>query len=131
MKKVAGTLRIDLASYRELAAFSQFGSDLDDDTQRALNHGEKTVEILKQAAHHPIAVGKQVILIYALTHQFMVELKSEQVKLYEEKLYEYLDTNYSDLVKQIEIDGKLPDAEILNQLLSNFNEWFKVESQRG
>lgn len=131
MKKVAGTLRIDLASYRELAAFSQFGSDLDDDTQRALNHGEKTVEILKQAAHHPIQVGKQVILIYALTHQFMINVATQDVKKYEEKLYEYLDTNYSNLVKQIEVDGKLPEAEILNQLLSNFNEWFKVESQRG
>lgn len=129
MKKVAGTLRIDLASYRELAAFSQFGSDLDEDTQKALDHGEKTVEILKQPAHHPIEVGKQVILIYALSHQFMTELPVNKVKVYEAKLYEYLDTNYSDLVDQIQKDGQLPDGQVLDRILEDFSKWFMVENQ--
>ena len=131
MKKVAGTLRIDLASYRELAAFSQFGSDLDEDTQWALTHGEKTVEILKQPAHQPVEVGKQVILIYALANRFMENTQSNLVRLYELKLYEYLDTHHSDILDQINQNGQLPDTDKLNQLLDNFNEWFKVESQRN
>ncbi len=130
MKKVSGTLRIDLASYRELAAFSQFGSDLDDDTQKSLNHGEKTVEILKQSAHQPIEVGKQVILIYALTHNFMEGIKPSQVKDYEMQLSDYLDANYQNLVTDIEQTGQLTETVILDEILTNFNQWFIAESSK-
>ena len=127
MKKVSGTLRIDLASYRELAAFSQFGSDLDDDTQKSLNHGEKTVEILKQSAHHPIQMGKQVISIYALTHGFMESIQANQVKDYEAQLSDYLDANYPELVSEIEQSGELPSTDKLDEMLTNFNRWFIAE----
>ena len=71
MKKVAGTLRTDLASYRELESFAQFGSDLDQATQKRLARGRRTVEVLKQPLHKPVPVEKQVVLLYALTHGFL------------------------------------------------------------
>lgn len=127
MKKVSGTLRIDLASYRELAAFSQFGSDLDEDTQKALTHGERTVEILKQGAHQPLEVGKQVLIIYALSHGFMQDVKTDKVALYEEKLYEFLEANYAALLEDIHNTGLLPKESVLTQALTDFNSWFSIE----
>mgnify|MGYP000040161132 CR=1 FL=1 len=79
MKKVAGTLRLDLASYRELEAFTQFGSDLDAATQAKLNRGRRTVEVLKQPLHKPIPVEKQVLILYALTHGFLDSVPVDQI----------------------------------------------------
>lgn len=130
MKKVSGTLRIDLASYRELAAFSQFGSDLDEDTQRALSHGEKTVEILKQSAHRPMSVGQQVFIIYALTHGFLYNVKPNLVKQYEEDLFDYLEANYPHVVEEITSSGQLPETDIMDEILEQFNIWFTGENSQ-
>ncbi len=78
MSKVSGTLRLDLASYRELEAFAQFGSDLDKATQAKLNRGARTVEVLKQGLHKPLRVEKQVIILYALTRGFLVSYPSSR-----------------------------------------------------
>jgi F-type H+-transporting ATPase subunit alpha len=84
MKKVAGTLRLDLASYRELEAFAQFGSDLDKATQAKLNRGARTVEVLKQGLNKPLAVEKQVAILYALTRGFLDSIPVEDINRFEE-----------------------------------------------
>lgn len=91
MKKVAGTLRLDLASYRELEAFTQFGSDLDAATQAKLNRGRRTIEVLKQPLHKPLPVEKQVVILYALTHGFLDSVPVDQILDFEEALYDYFD----------------------------------------
>ena len=126
MKKVAGTLRLNLASYRELEAFSQFGADLDESTQRRLDQGKLTVEVLKQPAHSPIPVANQVIMLFALTHGYLENIPVDQVKYYEEQLYDYVETTHSDVLKEIVDTGDLPDQERLDNLLSNFGEMFRT-----
>src|SRR5512138_2120508 len=101
MKKVAGTLRLDLAQYRELAAFAQFGSDLDKATQAQLNRGRRLVEILKQPQYQPLAVEKQVMIIYAATKGFLDNVAIEDVRRYEEELYRFLEARHSQLFKDI------------------------------
>ncbi|RDY72305.1 F0F1 ATP synthase subunit alpha, partial [Halobacillus trueperi] len=91
MKKVAGTLRLDLASYRELEAFAQFGSDLDKSTQAKLNRGARTVEVLKQGLHQPLAVEKQVMIIYALTKGFLDEIPVGDITRFESEFHNWLD----------------------------------------
>lgn len=126
MKKVAGTLRLNLASYRELEAFSQFGADLDESTQRRLDQGKLTVEVLKQSSHSPIPVANQVIMLFALTHGYLENIPVDQVKYYEEQLYDYVETTHSDVLKEIVDTGDLPDQESLDNLLSNFGEMFRT-----
>jgi F-type H+-transporting ATPase subunit alpha len=112
MKQVAGTLRLDLAQYRELAAFAQFGSDLDKATQAQLNRGRRLVEILKQPQYQPVAVEKQVAIIYAATKGYLDEVPVEDVRRYEEELYRYLETRQPGVLaaviekKTIDDDGK-------------------------
>src|SRR5699024_3053961 len=98
MKKVAGTLRLDLAAFRELEAFAQFGSDLDEDTQAKLNRGERTVEILKQDLNQPIVVEKQVMALYALTRGFLDDIPVEDVVRFEQEFYVWLDSNAKELL---------------------------------
>ncbi|XJS11736.1 F0F1 ATP synthase subunit alpha [Aerococcaceae bacterium WGS1372] len=124
MKKVSGTLRVNLASYRELEAFSQFGADLDELTQRRLEQGKLTVEVLKQPAHSPIPVANQVIMLFALTHGYLEKIKVEQVKHYEEQLYDYIESTQSDLLNVINKTGELPDHEVLDDILREFGEIF-------
>src|ERR687888_601503 len=92
MRQVAGSLRLDLAQYRELAAFAQFGSDLDKATQAQLNRGRRLVEILKQPQYQPLPVEKQVAIVYAATKGFLDPVAVEQLRRYEEELYRYLET---------------------------------------
>src|SRR6476620_9042510 len=94
MRQVAGSLRLDLAQYRELAAFAQFGSDLDQATQKQLNRGRRLVEILKQPQYQPLPVAKQVAIIYAATNGFVDSVGVESVRAYEEGLYKFLDTRF-------------------------------------
>ncbi|WP_043029179.1 F0F1 ATP synthase subunit alpha, partial [Streptococcus suis] len=101
MKKVAGTLRIDLASYRELEAFTQFGSDLDAATQAKLNRGRRTVEVLKQPLHKPLPVEKQVLILYALTNGFLDSVPIDDILAFEEELYAYFDLHYDGLLDVI------------------------------
>ncbi|SHH59773.1 MULTISPECIES: F0F1 ATP synthase subunit alpha [Virgibacillus] len=124
MKKVAGTLRLDLASYRELQAFAQFGSDLDKATQAKLNRGERTVEILKQGLHKPMAVEKQVMSIYALTKGFLDDIKVEDILRFEEEMNNWLENNRKELLTSIRETGKLPDESEMNEAIEAFKKTF-------
>ncbi|RWZ58986.1 F0F1 ATP synthase subunit alpha [Halobacillus fulvus] len=126
MKKVAGTLRLDLASYRELEAFAQFGSDLDKSTQAKLNRGARTVEVLKQGLHEPLAVEKQVMIIYALTRGFLDDIPVEDITRFEAEFHNWLDNNRKDLLAEIRQSGKLADEGDMNQAIEEFKKTFVV-----
>ncbi|WP_032501537.1 F0F1 ATP synthase subunit alpha [Streptococcus suis] len=122
MKKVAGTLRIDLASYRELEAFTQFGSDLDAATQAKLNRGRRTVEVLKQSLHKPLPVEKQVLILYALTNGFLDSVPIDDILAFEEELYAYFDLHYDGLLDVIRTTKDLPDTDELNAAIQAFKD---------
>ncbi|HFI0351254.1 TPA: F0F1 ATP synthase subunit alpha [Streptococcus suis] len=122
MKKVAGTLRIDLASYRELEAFTQFGSDLDAATQAKLNRGRRTVEVLKQPLHKPLPVEKQVLILYALTNGFLDSVPIDDILAFEEELYAYFDLHYDSLLDVIRTTKDLPDTDELNAAIQAFKD---------
>ena len=111
MKQVAGTLRLELAQYREMAAFAQFGSDLDQATQRQLNRGARLVEMLKQGQYEPLPVEKQILIIYAGTNGFVDELPLTALKKYEQELYSFMESKhpdiFADILKKRELDGDL------------------------
>jgi F-type H+-transporting ATPase subunit alpha len=111
MRQVAGSLRLDLAQYRELAAFAQFGSDLDKATQSQLNRGRRLVEILKQPQYQPLGVEKQVAIVYAATKGFLDSVAVEDVRRYEEELYRYLETSHPAVLTGI-IEKKTLDDEL-------------------
>jgi F-type H+/Na+-transporting ATPase subunit alpha len=126
MRQVAGTLRLDLAQYRELAAFAQFGSDLDKATLNQLNRGRRLVEVLKQPQYQPLPVEKQVIIIYAATNGYLDPVPVESVRAYESELYRFLDTRKAQLLSSLE-QKKQIDDEIkrdLNQALEEFGKDF-------
>ena len=129
MKKVAGTLRVDLASYRELESFAQFGSDLDQATQAKLNRGRRTVEVLKQPLHKPLPVEDEVLILYALTHGFLDAIPVPDIQRYELELYDYFTSNYNDLLDVIRTTGDLPEEDKLNEALKNFNEGFSISKK--
>ena len=124
MKKVAGTLRTDLAAYRELESFAQFGSDLDQATQAKLNRGRRTVEVLKQPLHDPIPVEKQVLILYALTHGYLDSIPVEDIARYESEIYDNFDSSHADLLKHIRETGELPDEKKLQAAIEEFNDSF-------
>ncbi|OIJ11744.1 F0F1 ATP synthase subunit alpha [Anaerobacillus alkalilacustris] len=124
MKKVAGTLRLDLASYRELEAFAQFGSDLDKATQAKLNRGARTVEVLKQGLHEPLAVEKQVLILFTLTRGFLDDIVVEDVSRFEQELFTHFDHNNKNLLEQIRSTGKLPDENELKAEIEAFKKNF-------
>ncbi|TXL66635.1 F0F1 ATP synthase subunit alpha [Cerasibacillus terrae] len=124
MKKVAGTLRLDLAAFRELEAFAQFGSDLDKATQAKLNRGERTVEVLKQGLHKPLAVEKQVMIIYALTKGFLDDIPVKDILRFEGEFNTWLDHNREDLLASIRETGQLPDAKDMNEAVETFKKTF-------
>jgi F-type H+/Na+-transporting ATPase subunit alpha len=126
MRQVAGSLRLDLAQYRELAAFAQFGSDLDKSTLSQLNRGRRLVEVLKQPQYQPLGVEKQVVIIYAATNGFLDAVAVEHVRAYETELYQFLETRraqlLSSLVEKKQIDDQLKTD--LNQTLKEFGDSF-------
>lgn len=122
MKKVAGTLRIDLASYRELEAFTQFGSDLDAATQAKLNRGRRTVEVLKQPLHKPLPVEKQVLILYALTNGYLDSVPIDDILAFEEELYAYFDLHYDNLLDVIRTTKDLSDTDELNTAIQTFKD---------
>ena len=124
MKKVAGTLRLDLAAYRELEAFAQFGSDLDEATQAKLNRGQRTVEVLKQGLHKPLAVEKQVMIIYALTKGFLDDIAVEDIVRFEEEFHMWLDSNREELLAEIRETGNLPDDDKMTEAIEAFKKTF-------
>ena len=129
MKKVAGTLRLDLAQYRELAAFPQFGSDLDKATQAQLNRGERLMEMLKQPQYTPLPVEKQVAMIYVGTNGFLDEYPTSAIKSFEEQFYAFLDNKHADILQSVRESGQL-DAETekkLKDAIAEFKKIFVVE----
>src|ERR671910_722787 len=131
MRQVAGTLRLDLAQYRELAAFAQFGSDLDKATQAQLNRGRRLVEVLKQPQYQPVAVEKQVAIIFAATNGFIDAVAVEDVRRYEEELYRFLETRHPAVLNGIR-DKKILDDELkpsLQSALKDFAQTFTAGKQ--
>ncbi|KMK78277.1 F0F1 ATP synthase subunit alpha [Alkalihalobacillus pseudalcaliphilus] len=126
MKKVAGTLRLDLAAYRELEAFSQFGSDLDKATQAKLNRGQRTVEILKQDLHKPLSVEKQVVILYALTKGFLDDVPVADVLRFESELFTFIEHNKKELFDHIRSTGALPEDADLVAAIEEFKKGFTV-----
>lgn len=122
MKKVAGTLRLDLASYRELEAFTQFGSDLDAATQAKLNRGRRTIEVLKQPLHKPLPVEKQVVILYALTNGFLDSVPVDQILDFEEALYDYFDSHHEDIFETIRTTKDIPEESVLNEAIQAFKD---------
>jgi F-type H+-transporting ATPase subunit alpha len=109
IKQVGSTLKLDLAQYRELAAFSQFGSDLDKITQNQLNRGKRLTELLKQPQFHPLTAEKQVIILYAGTQGFLDNIKVESIHAFEDGLYKYLDSGQTALLNDIATKKALDD----------------------
>ena len=121
MKKIAGTLKLAYSQYRELAAFSQFGSDLDEDTKRRLAQGQRIVEVLKQDEHNPITVANQVIIIYAVINNLLADIELEDIKRFEAELYSYMDSVHPEIIE------KILKAEDFNEELTKAIEEFKVK----
>ncbi|ENQ3107066.1 ATP synthase F1 subcomplex alpha subunit [Bacillus sp. 491mf] len=124
MSKVSGTLRLDLASYRELEAFAAFGSDLDKATQAKLNRGARTVEVLKQGLHKPLKVEKQVMILYALTRGFLDDIPVVDITRFEDELHAWLDTNAAELLTEIRTTTKLPEDEKMATAINGFKKVF-------
>jgi len=124
MKKVAGTLRLDLAAFRELEAFAQFGSDLDEATQARLGRGERTVEVLKQGLHKPLAVEKQVMIIFALTKGLIDDIPVEDIVRFEEEFHVWTETNAKDVLDTIRETSQLADEEDMKNAVLTFKKSF-------
>ena len=125
MKKVAGKLRLDLAQFRELEAFAQFGSDLDEKTKAQIERGLRTIEIVKQGQYEPMAVEHQVAILYALTNGFLDDVAVEKVKEWENGFHKYLDAQAKNLIKLIE-DKKELTEEVINALEKTIKEFKEI-----
>lgn len=127
MKKIAGPIRIELAQYRELAAFSQFGSDLDADTKEKLEQGERIKEILKQPQYNPMPVEYQVIIIYAATKKYLLDIEVDRILDFEKGLFEYIDTKYTDIPASIREKKEITEETEKNliQAITEFKKEFK------
>lgn len=126
MKKLAAPIRVELAQYRELAAFSQFGSELDDDTKDKLAQGERIKEILKQPQYKPMPVEKQVVIIYAATRRYLLDIPVERILEFESGLFEFVATKYPEIFEKIRTEKKLSDEleEALKKAITEFKETF-------
>ncbi|MDR2660546.1 MAG: F0F1 ATP synthase subunit alpha [Lactobacillaceae bacterium] len=131
MKKVSGTLRLDLASFKELEAFAQFGSDLDSATQAKLARGRRTVEILNQPLHKPMPVEQQVLVLYALTHGFIDDIAIDDIQRFQNELNDFVSSNktYKAIFHEIVVTGDLPDTKLMDKAITEFKSHFvkKVE----
>ena len=121
MKKIAGPIRTDLAQYRELAAFAQFGSELDDDTKERLDQGERIREILKQPQYQPLPVEKQVAIIYAAVKKHLLDLPVDQIIDFQKELFELIDTKYPEIFTSI-AETKVMDDATEEKLIKAINE---------
>ncbi|MCU5746570.1 F0F1 ATP synthase subunit alpha [Staphylococcus sp. SQ8-PEA] len=126
MKKVAGTLRLDLASFRELESFAQFGSDLDEFTASKLERGKRTVEVLKQDQNKPLPVEHQVLIIYTLTKGYLDDIPTEDITRFESEFNEWAKVNASDLLNEIRTSGALPEDAKFEQAINEFKRSFSV-----
>ncbi len=129
MKQVAGKLRLDLAQYRELVTFAQFGTELDKTSEAQLNRGERLTEVLKQDQYIPVPVEKQILIIYAGNRGFLDDFEIQQLKEYEIKLYEFFDKEHSDILLKITKEKEIDEAldEAINSAIKTFNQKFRDE----
>ncbi|MCI9123855.1 MAG: F0F1 ATP synthase subunit alpha [Eubacterium sp.] len=121
IKKIAAPIRVELAQYRELAAFAQFGSELDADTKEKLEQGERIREILKQPQYQPMPVEKQVIIIYAATKKYLLDIPTDEVLRFESELFEFIDTKYPDIPESIRTT-KVLEEDVEKQLIKAIEE---------
>jgi F-type H+-transporting ATPase subunit alpha len=132
MRQVAGTLKLELAQYRELAAFAQFGSDLDKATQAQLARGQRLTELLKQDQYSPLSFSKQILMIFAGTNGFVDDLTVEEIRSFEKGLYEYADTMGPALLDEV-MKKKVLDDQLkagMKKLIAEFKERFAAEKQQ-
>lgn len=129
MKKVAGTLRLDLASYRELESFAQFGSDLDEFTAKKLARGERTVEVLKQGQNNPLPVEHQVLIIFALTKGYLDDIPVQDINRFEEEFNHWAESNATELLNEIRETGALPDADKFDSSITEFKKGFNKSEE--
>ncbi len=129
MKKVSSTVKLELAQYRELASFSQFGSDVDQDTKNRLDHGQRLMEILKQPQYNPIPVEKQVMIMYAAINRHLSDIEPEDIKKFEKGFYEFMDAQYRDVGSDIKKTGQLSEGneERLKEAIELFKKEFKKD----
>lgn len=125
MKQVSGNLRLELAQYRELASFSQFGSDLDADSKGRLEKGKRILEILKQKQYQPMEVEYQILILYAISNNYLSDIELIDISKFEEQLIEFADTHYRDTLKDIKTKGVLTD-EIKNDMEECISEFKKI-----
>ncbi|RRD94471.1 F0F1 ATP synthase subunit alpha [Clostridiales bacterium COT073_COT-073] len=122
MKKIAGPIRVELAQYRELAAFSQFGSDLDKATRERLAQGERIIEVLKQPQYSPRSVEDQILILYAATRKYLMDIEVSQVARFQEEFIEFIDTKYSDI--KTKLSGKEGLTKELDQQIAGILDEF-------
>ena len=122
MKKIAAPIRVDLAQYRELAAFAQFGSELDADTKEKLAQGERIKEILKQPQYQPMPVEYQVIIIYVATNKYLLDVPVEEITEFEEKFFEFLNTKYPEIPQNIKAEKVISEEteQLLKKAIAEF-----------
>jgi F-type H+-transporting ATPase subunit alpha len=127
MKQVAGTLRLDLAQYRELESFAAFGSDLDAATQKQLLRGERLVEILKQPQYKPLPLEKQVVILYAGAKGFLDKFPTNVLAKYEAGLYQFIETRHSEILSGLAEAREITDDidQKLQKALAEYGEEFK------
>jgi len=129
MKQVAGTLRLELAQYRELEAFAQFASDLDESSRAQLERGQRLVEVLKQPANQPLPVEKQVVIIYAGTRGYLDDIPVKAIRKFEEELYPFIETKYPQIFENIRTKKQIDSEteELLKKALEEFKAQFNPE----
>ncbi|MBN2794358.1 MAG: F0F1 ATP synthase subunit alpha [Clostridia bacterium] len=128
MKKVAGKIKLELAQFRELAAFAQFGSELDQATQNTLKHGERLMEILKQGQNDTMSMEHQVIVIYVVTNKYMMDIPVNEVKRFESEFLRFTDENYPSIASTIKATGKLEKETVdqIEEAVGKFKEKFVI-----
>ncbi len=123
MRQVAGKLRLDMAQYRELATFAQFGTaDLDKTTRAQLERGQRLTELLKQTQYNPVSLPKQVIILFAINNGFLDDVPVDKVAAFEQDFYRFMDTNHPEIIKRIETE-KAFNQELENSLKSAISEF--------
>ena len=132
MRQVAGTLRIDLAQFRELEAFAQFGSDLDKATQNQLNRGRRLVEILKQPQYQPLSVERQVLILFAGANGYLDNIEESDVSDYEQQLYEFFEVRHAAIIETLNEQKKMDDdlKTAVTEAVEEFTTQF-VEARKG
>ena len=127
MKKIAGPLRLEYSQYRELESFAQFGSDLDKETKAALEKGKRIVELLKQDQYSPMKVADQVLVIYAVSNNFAIDVPVTEIKRFEKELIEFANLRYSDVLDELKNASSLSDelSAKVDNLINEFKATFK------